>query len=85
MVKTHAGNVLMEVAKRGPTQELKITAQALEDVIAVIEEQAVEEERKRIILELSTHRSRSAHPVFAWFDSYGVGQVVTGHPWPEDR
>jgi hypothetical protein len=75
----------MEVAKRGPTQELKITAQALQDVIEVIEEQAAEEDRKRIIKELGKHVSRYSSPIFAHLDSYGVGQVVQGKPWPEDQ
>lgn len=57
----------------------------MDDMIADIETEAVEAERKRITLELSTHISRSTMPVFSHFDSWGVGQVVQGKPWPEGR
>jgi len=44
---------------------------------------AVEEERKRIIKEI--HVSRDSRPIWSHVDSYGLGQVLKGNPWPEDR
>ena len=52
------------------------------DILA-IEAEAADLERKRI--HDAVHVSRSPHPVFAHVDSYGLGQVIQGKPWPEDR
>jgi hypothetical protein len=56
----------------------------LADIDKVVEE-AIVGERKRIISELGKHVSRYSSPIFAHLDSYGVGQVVQGKPWPEDQ
>jgi hypothetical protein len=53
------------------------------ELVAGAVAEAIDAERKRIIAAI--HISRSSMPTFAHVDSYGLGQVLKGKPWPEDR
>lgn len=51
--------------------------------LEAVQEEAVEVERERI--RQGVRISRSSMPIFAHVDSYGLGQVLQGKPWPTDR
>ena len=57
--------------------------EAMQRAILAIEAEAADLERKRI--HDAVHVSLSASPMWAHVDSYGLGQVLKGKPWPEDR
>ena len=51
--------------------------------VAMIEAEAIEAERERI--RRLNRVSLNSMPIWSHVDAYGLGQVLKGEPWPENR